>query len=173
MLKDAASKAKPTKYVQNRCHGMYEGTSGMMSPASERCSAPKTANGSAKHKLLKTTILSRPRTCAMSLFTAHSAIRRTTMAAPPIEAGMRENSRNMARIVGCIGDTRRKLASAARALSPARCGAADCTTEDLLRISACDRLMFEADERPDFACRLTFRRTGLGSVSWRSLAVSV
>src|SRR5580658_4281941 len=103
MLKDAASKAKPTKYVQNRCHGIYEGTSGMMSPASERCSAPKTANGSAKHKLLKTTILSRPRACAMSVFTAHSAIRKTTRAAPHIEAGMRENSRNMARIVGCMG----------------------------------------------------------------------
>src|SRR5580698_6239082 len=102
MLNDAASKAKPTKYAQNKCHGTYEGTPIWMNCAAERCSAPKTARGSAKHKLLKTTTLSRPRACAMSVFTAHSAIRKSTMAVPDIDAGVRENS-NMARMVKFIG----------------------------------------------------------------------
>src|SRR5712691_6100517 len=60
MLKDADSNAKPTKYAQNKRHGMYEGTLSMMNLAAERCSAPKTAKGMAKHKLLRATILSRP-----------------------------------------------------------------------------------------------------------------
>ena len=58
MLKDANSNAKPTKYAQNKRQGMYEGTPSMMNLAPERCSAPKTAKGMAKHKLLRTTILS-------------------------------------------------------------------------------------------------------------------
>jgi hypothetical protein len=33
----------PDEYVQNKCQGTNEGTSGMMNFASERCSAPKTA----------------------------------------------------------------------------------------------------------------------------------
>src|SRR5579863_1913320 len=110
MLKDAASKAKPTKYVQNKCHGTNEGTRVMMPLAAAKCSAPNTAKGRAKHKLLKTTTLSRPLARAISLFAAHSAIRRSTMAAMHIEVAVRENARNMARMVGCMWMPRRKLA---------------------------------------------------------------
>src|SRR5712672_3571659 len=51
MLKDANSSANPTKYAQNKRHGMYEGTASMMNFAPERCSAPNTAKGTAKHKI--------------------------------------------------------------------------------------------------------------------------
>jgi hypothetical protein len=50
MLIDAAISAKPTKYTQNIRHGMYDGTAPIMDLALEKCSAPKTANGMAKHK---------------------------------------------------------------------------------------------------------------------------
>src|SRR5581483_8825063 len=102
MLKDADSSAKPTKYAQNKRHGMYDGTEDMMNLAPERCSAPKTANGMAKDKLLKTTILSRPPARAMSVFAAHSATRKSRMPAPHIEIAVREISRNMARMVVCM-----------------------------------------------------------------------
>src|SRR5690242_8817868 len=102
MLKDADSNAKPTKYAQNKRHGMYEGTASMMNLAPERCSAPKTAKGTAKHKLLKATILSRPPARAISLFAAHSATRKSTMPAPHIEAAVREISKNVARTVVCM-----------------------------------------------------------------------
>src|SRR5580698_1340633 len=116
MLKDAASNAKPTKYAQNKRHGMYEGTPSMMNLAPERCSAPKTANGMAKHKLLKTTILSRPLARAISVFAAHSATRRSRMPAPHIETAVREISENVARMVVCMW--MRSVSS--RALSGAR-----------------------------------------------------
>src|SRR5229473_748924 len=80
MLKDAASNAKPTKYAQNKRHGMYEGTPSMMNLAPERCSAPNTAKGMAKHNLLKATILSRP-------------------PALHIETTLREISKNVARMI--------------------------------------------------------------------------
>src|ERR1700691_4704176 len=99
MLSAAANNAKPTKYAQNKRHGIYEGTPSMMNLAPERCSAPKTANGMAKHKLLKATILSRPPARAISIFEAHTATRRSTMAAPLIETTVRETSRNVARII--------------------------------------------------------------------------
>src|SRR6266403_1145527 len=99
MLKDAESNAKPTKYAQNKRHGMYEGTPSMMNLAPERCSAPKTANGTAKHKLLKATIFSRPPARAISAFAAHSATRKSRMPAPHIETAVREISRNAARMV--------------------------------------------------------------------------
>src|SRR5208283_1412797 len=102
MLKDAASSAKPKKYAQNNRHGIYEGTMSMRDLASARCSAPKTAKGTAKHKLLKATILSRPWARAISVFAAHSAIRKIRMPALHIETGMREISRNAARMVGCM-----------------------------------------------------------------------
>src|ERR1700693_1812474 len=102
MLKDADSNAKPTKYAQNKRHGMYEGTASMMNLAPERCSAPKTANGMAKHKLLKTTILSRPLAPAIPVFAAHSAIRKSRRPAPHIETAVREISKNMARMVVCM-----------------------------------------------------------------------
>src|ERR1700690_2796822 len=102
MLKDAATSAKPTKYAQNKLHGMYEGTPSMMDLAPDRCSAPKTARGIAKHKLLKATILSRPRARATSVFAAHSAIRKNRMPAVHMENGVRWNSRNAARIVRIV-----------------------------------------------------------------------
>ncbi len=75
MLKDAAISAQPTKYTQNKRHGMYRGTRFMSSRGPKRCSAPKTASGMAKHKLLKATILSRPRAEAISLFAANTSIK--------------------------------------------------------------------------------------------------
>src|SRR5260370_35333110 len=73
MLREADSSAKPTKYAQNKRHGIYEGTMSMMNLGLERCSAPKTAKGMAKHKLLKATTLSRPLARAISVFAVHSA----------------------------------------------------------------------------------------------------
>src|ERR1700736_1060491 len=102
MLNDAASNAQPTRYAHNNRHGIYLGTMGKTDPTSERCRAPKTAKGMAKHRLLKATILSRPRACAMSVFAAHSAIRKTRMPALHIETGVREKSKNAARMGECI-----------------------------------------------------------------------
>jgi hypothetical protein len=99
MLRDAESNAKPTKYAQNKRHGMYEGTPSMMNLAPEICSAPKAANGIAKHRLLKTTIFSRPPARAISDFAAHSAIRKSRMPALHIETAVREISKNAARRV--------------------------------------------------------------------------
>src|SRR5713101_354757 len=102
MLKDTDNNAKPTKYAQNKRHGMYEGTLSMMNLAAERCSAPKTAKGMAKHKLLKTTILSRPPTRAISVFAAHSATTKSRMPALHIETTVREISKNVARMTVCM-----------------------------------------------------------------------
>src|SRR5277367_1426665 len=102
MLKDAASSAKPKKYAQNKRHGIYEGTMDMRDSAAARCRAPKTAKGAAKHKLLKATILSRPRARAISVFAAHSATRMRRMPAEHIEDTVRENSRNATRMVVCM-----------------------------------------------------------------------
>src|SRR5258708_447749 len=118
MLKAPASSAKPTKYAQNKCHGTNEGTISWMNFAAERCSAPKTANGSAKHRLPKTTTLSRPRACATSVFAANSAIRKNRRAAADIENAVRENSKNMARMVVCIRGIRRTLACSNQAQLP-------------------------------------------------------
>src|SRR6266849_3338431 len=102
MLKDADSSAKPTKYAQNNRHGIYEGTSGRTNSTLERCRAPKTAKGMAKHKLLKATILPRPLAPAMSLFAAHSATRKSRMPALHIETAVREISKKAARMVACM-----------------------------------------------------------------------
>src|SRR5258706_13726295 len=102
MLKDADSSARPTKYAKTKRHGMYEDTASMMNLAPERCSAPKTASGMAKHKLLNATILSRPLARTISLLAAHSAIRKSRMRAPHIETAVREISRSVARMVGCM-----------------------------------------------------------------------
>src|SRR3984885_9327611 len=102
MLKDADNKAKPTKYAQNKRHGMYAGTPSMMNLAPERCSAPKTAKGMAKHKLLKATILSRPAARAISVFAAHSARTKSTMPALHVETTVGEISKNVARMVVCM-----------------------------------------------------------------------
>src|SRR6202008_3503497 len=103
MLADVDNNAMPTKYAQNKRHGMYEGTASMMNLAPDRCSAPKTANGMAKHKLLNATILSRPRARSTSALAAQTAIGKSTMPALHIEAAVRENSKNAARMVLCMG----------------------------------------------------------------------
>src|SRR3974377_818661 len=95
MLNDAAIKAKPTKYAQNNRHGIYEGTASAMNLAPERCSAPKTAKGMAKHRFVNATTLSRPWARAKSLFAASSPITKITSPAPHIETAVRENSRNI------------------------------------------------------------------------------
>src|ERR1700719_3100923 len=102
MLKAAASSAKPKKYAQNNGHGMYEGTMVIRDSAAARCRAPNTAKGAAKHKLLKATILSRPRACAISSLAAHSATKKTKIPALHIETTVREVSKNVARMVVCM-----------------------------------------------------------------------
>src|ERR1700693_1158314 len=102
MLKDAASSAKPTKYAQNKRPGIYEGTPSMMNLAPERCSAPKTAKGMAKHRLLETTILSRPLARAISALAAQRAIRKSRKPAAHIETAVRENSKNVTRRGMCM-----------------------------------------------------------------------
>src|ERR1700759_3637037 len=96
MLKDAHNKATPTKYAQNKRHGIYDGTASIMNLAPVSCSAPKTAKGMAKHKLAKAPILSRPPAFAISFFAAHRATRKTRMPALHIEIDAREISRDMA-----------------------------------------------------------------------------
>src|SRR5580704_12629843 len=104
MLKDAASSAKPKKYAQNKCHGIYEGTMVARPLAAARCRAPKTAKGAAKNKLLRATILSRPRARAISVFAAKIATRKITTPAVHIETTVRETPKNAARMVICILD---------------------------------------------------------------------
>src|SRR5262249_32633757 len=87
---------------QNIRQGMYRGTMGRMNCGPNRCNAPKTASGTAKHKLLKATILSRPRAATISFFPAHAPIKKSAMPARHIEVAVGDNSRNMARMVGCI-----------------------------------------------------------------------
>src|SRR5277367_5782364 len=99
MLKAAASSAKPKKYAQNNGHGMYVGTMVARLSAAARWRAPKTAKGAAKHKLFKATILSRPWARAISDFAAQSAMSETRMPAASIEVTVRENMRNVARII--------------------------------------------------------------------------
>src|SRR5579864_7881540 len=110
MLKDAASSANPKKYAQNNRHGIYEGTMGMRDSAAARCRAPKTAKGAAKHKLLKATILSKPRARAISDLAAHSATRKSRMPALHIETTVRGIAKNAARMFICMSDTECKLA---------------------------------------------------------------
>src|SRR5580692_10735262 len=100
MLNDAAISAKPTKYTQNKRHGMYGGTAFIRIFPPERCSAPKAANGIAKHKLVRATILLGPRAFAISFFAANRPITSSASPAPDIETAGRENSKNAARIVG-------------------------------------------------------------------------
>src|SRR5580658_1197688 len=98
MLSDAESSAKPTKYAQNKCHGIYEGTPSMMDLAPERCSAPKTAKGAAKHKLLKAKTLPRPWASEISFLAAHEAIRKSPRPAPHIETTALEIPKTVARM---------------------------------------------------------------------------
>src|ERR1700722_8513566 len=102
MLKEAASNAKPKKYAQNNRPGIYEGTMVMRPLAAARCNAPKTARGAAKHKLLKATILSKPRARATSALAAHRAITKSRMPALHIETTVREIAKNVASMLVCI-----------------------------------------------------------------------
>src|SRR5437868_15454250 len=68
----------------------------------ERCSAPKTANGMAKHKLVRATILSRPQARAISFLAASRPITSSARPAADIEKAVRENSKNTARMIGCM-----------------------------------------------------------------------
>jgi hypothetical protein len=102
MLKDAAINAQPMKYTQNIRHGMYGGTMSLTNAGPKRCSAPKTASGIPKHKLLKATILSRPRASAIWFFAAHTPIKKSAMPAEHIATAVPEISKNVARVIGYI-----------------------------------------------------------------------
>src|SRR6266571_2605489 len=104
MLKDAAINAQPTKYTQIIRPGMYRGTRSLTNSGPKRCNVPKTASGTAKHKLARATILSlfMPRAWAMSFFAAHSPIKKSAMPAQHIATAVPEISKNMARMAGCI-----------------------------------------------------------------------
>src|SRR5438046_4184332 len=81
---------------------MYEGTLSMMKRAPERCSAPKTAKGMAKHKLVTAMILSRQAARAISVVAAHSATRKSRTPALHIETAGRGVPKSAARIVACM-----------------------------------------------------------------------
>src|ERR1035441_4813947 len=102
MLSDAAIRAKPTKHTQNIRHGMYGGTRASRDRWVERCSAPKAANGMAKHKGVRATILSMPRAWAISFFAANSPIASSVRPAADIDKAVPENARNTAKIVVCM-----------------------------------------------------------------------
>src|ERR1700720_60180 len=101
MLNDAAISAKPTKYIQNKRHGMYDGTIVSGIPP-ERCSAPNAANGIAKDKWVRAATLSMPRAWIISFFAANKPITSSARPAADIQKAMLENTRNTARIVGCM-----------------------------------------------------------------------
>src|SRR5579871_6579662 len=63
--------------------------------AAEKCSAPKTPNGAAKHKLASATIFSRPRACAKALFTASIPITESTTPAEHVDTTVREISKKI------------------------------------------------------------------------------
>src|SRR5215470_7559727 len=72
-----------------------------MNAAADRCSAPKTASGTAKHKLLNATIWSRAGARARAVLAATNPITRAMRPAAHIETAVRENSRKVATITGC------------------------------------------------------------------------
>src|SRR5262245_8468979 len=84
MLSDAAINAQPTKYTQKERQGMYAGTMSSTNSGPERWSAPKTARGTAKHRLPRATTLSSPRASAISFLATHAPIRKTAMPAEHI-----------------------------------------------------------------------------------------
>src|ERR1700758_5185385 len=102
MLKDAAINAKPTKNTQNIRHGMYDGTAVSKDCDAERCSAPKTANGMAKHKWVRATTLSTPRDRAISFLVANIPNPKSARPAADMDKTVPENVGNMARIGSCI-----------------------------------------------------------------------
>src|SRR5277367_2481102 len=94
MLRDAVIKATPTKYAQNKCQGIYAGTMVERPWAAERCRAPKTARGIAKHILPNATTLSSPFARAKSVLAAHRPIRKSTIPPVDMEKTVRENSKS-------------------------------------------------------------------------------
>src|SRR5580692_11595289 len=94
MLNDAAISATPTKYAQNKCHGMNSGTMVLSPRAAERCRAPKTARGIAKHRLLKATTLSSPRARSTAALAAQEPIRKSAIPPAHITNTVRENSKS-------------------------------------------------------------------------------
>src|SRR5262249_20751741 len=99
---------------------MYRGTRFATNCAPKRCKAPKTASGIAKHKLLKATILSRPRAAATSFFAANAPIKNSAMPAEHKPTAVGEVPKNVAGMAGCIG-------------SPIRYRVSDSTTKPGLR----------------------------------------
>src|SRR5215471_2102295 len=81
---------------------MYDGTRASRDCWLERCSAPNTANGMAKHKWVRATILSMPRARAISFFEADSPIASSARPAADIHNAAPEDARNTARTVGCM-----------------------------------------------------------------------
>ena len=63
--------------------------------AADRCSAPKTASGIAKHRLLKATTLSTPVARATALFAAGKPIAKRTTAAAHVAFAVRDTSNNI------------------------------------------------------------------------------
>src|SRR5262252_1555874 len=74
---------------------MNLGTICMMPLAAAKCSAPKTANGRAKQRLARATILSRPPARTTSFFVASAAITKRTTAAEQVETTVRETSKKI------------------------------------------------------------------------------
>src|SRR5215469_13049691 len=74
---------------------MNLGTICMMPWAAAKCSAPKTANGRAKQRLARATILSRPSARTTSFFAASTAITKNTTAAEQVETTVREISKKI------------------------------------------------------------------------------
>src|SRR5215467_4204258 len=76
---------------------------GRTKSGAKRWSAPKTANGMAKHRLLKATILSKPRALANSVFAAHAPTKKRTIPATHMAVATRETAKKAARMIGCMG----------------------------------------------------------------------
>src|SRR5579883_379885 len=102
MLSDAAIRARPTKYTQNIRNGIYDGTRASIDCGFERCSAPKTASGIAKHKGVKATILPMPRAWAIWFLAATVPIASSASPAADIDKAGLDKARKRARIVRCM-----------------------------------------------------------------------
>ena len=76
---------------------------GMTRSTPARCSAPKTAKGMAKHKLLRATILSRPRArCDIGLRRPQRNQEKQDAGAAQSRPGAREIATNVARMIVCM-----------------------------------------------------------------------
>src|SRR5215470_4673921 len=132
MLKDAASSPTPTKYVQKRCPGMYLGTNSAMNFADVKCSAPNAANGTAKHRFARATVLSRPRARAIPLPAATMPIRKQITPATDIQStvGSVCDSRNVAVQIPSNGLMRCIQALQSSTADFRKLRSVDCTAQD-------------------------------------------